>query len=271
MEEKTENPSTPASDDAAVTPGSDSSRSRSTMEEKTENPNTPASDDAAVTSGSDVPACEDTILPQAEPQQDEETQQKRQDALRDSLEAMSLDQNFEDLVQVEPMAGYVEIRKPRKQEFVRIHPATDEETGEQFLYATRLLKFEDDGEFYAVVPKVGHLLEQKGVKMQATVLRLAVNTFGEWFLWAVPAAIDGQKPNDWHISHRAIAAEAESGWLRMTSGHGKYTSVKAADELDAPQWPQESFKDLLLLAFQDHWIDSREHPVVRQLEGRRAS
>jgi hypothetical protein len=44
-------------------------------------------------------------------------------------------------------------------------------------------------------------------------------------------------------------------------------SVFYADNLPDPDWPALSFRDLLRIAFKDQFIQTLDHPVLRQLRG----
>ena len=43
--------------------------------------------------------------------------------------------------------------------------------------------------------------------------------------------------------------------------------ILTAEHIEDPVWPDITFSELLRLAFQDHFIDTMDHPIIRQLYG----
>ena len=65
------------------------------------------------------------------------------------------------------------------------------------------------------------------------------------------------------------AAElARTKWVRVQANMtlGAY-EVTYAEHLPDPEWPDVPFQELLRIAFKDRYIDSLDHPVLRQLRG----
>ena len=58
-------------------------------------------------------------------------------------------------------------------------------------------------------------------------------------------------------------------WVRVASNRqlGAYEVFEATGSLPEPEWPAESFEHIFRVAFQDHYIESVEHPAVRRLRG----
>jgi hypothetical protein len=48
---------------------------------------------------------------------------------------------------------------------------------------------------------------------------------------------------------------------------GFYEHFEPAAEMPDPEWPNLTFKEILRIAFRDRFIDTLEHPIVRQLRG----
>ena len=48
---------------------------------------------------------------------------------------------------------------------------------------------------------------------------------------------------------------------------GGYDVFEATGQLPPPQWPTESFEDLLEIAFRGRLITDENHPLVQQLLG----
>jgi hypothetical protein len=51
----------------------------------------------------------------------------------------------------------------------------------------------------------------------------------------------------------------------MASGSYKLFGAKA--NIEEPQWPTDTFNELLDKAFRDRIISSQDHPLVRRLRG----
>ena len=55
--------------------------------------------------------------------------------------------------------------------------------------------------------------------------------------------------------------------MRWDTSLGAYRIYKAQGDLSEPSWPEQSFGDLLEIAFRECTIDSEKHLVVRRLRG----
>lgn len=154
----------------------------------------------------------------------------------------------------------VPVRKPGKQEFIRVHP--------DYQLPVQVIELDDERETYLVAPNMVHRLNGE---TKPKLLRLAVSRAGSVFLWPlVPASAESTSGGSWHTSARAAATRAETQWLRVTSDQaaGMY-QTKVADHLEAaPAWPAETFEEIVFLAFpEDRRIVDPGHPVVRRLAG----
>ena len=58
-------------------------------------------------------------------------------------------------------------------------------------------------------------------------------------------------------------------WIRVTANMslGAYDVFETTGNLPEPQWPEQSFQELLRIAFKDHYIDEMNHPVLKRLRG----
>jgi hypothetical protein len=58
-------------------------------------------------------------------------------------------------------------------------------------------------------------------------------------------------------------------WIRMTANMaaGAYDINEAMTKIPEPNWPEETLKQLLKVAFRDRIITDVGHPVVQQLLG----
>ncbi len=60
-----------------------------------------------------------------------------------------------------------------------------------------------------------------------------------------------------------------SKWVRVKANLslGAYDIWEASSTIPDPQWPEESFQELLRLAFKDRYVNSLDHPIVKRLRG----
>ena len=154
----------------------------------------------------------------------------------------------------------VPVRRPGPQEFFRVHP------GENYRLDTAVIELRDDRETYLVAPELrGELFSEiKPVRLFTTITRQGLVA-----LWPckLPAA-DG-RANSWHDTALAAAELAMTRWTRIVAdmGLGGYQPYTAAADLPEPEWPEQSFAELLKIAFGSFYIDRPDHPVIRRLQG----
>ena len=58
-------------------------------------------------------------------------------------------------------------------------------------------------------------------------------------------------------------------WVRVQANmaDGKYDVFEATGAIPDPEWPEMTFRDMLKIAFEDRFIDSTDHPILKQLRG----
>jgi hypothetical protein len=175
--------------------------------------------------------------------------------------ALRLDQSFSDTVGVKKLLTTVPVRKPTRQEFVRVHP-------DQIYRLTpaAIIEVKDDRETFLVTPNMAQALPGEFV---AVTLYLAINRQGVLFLWPVKLTGDNKKPNEWNRSSAEGAERAVKKWVRITSSMslGAYEIFEAGGDLPEPVWPDHTFEELLRIAFRDRVVDRPDHPLVQRLRG----
>ncbi|MBM3395760.1 MAG: hypothetical protein FJY37_14245 [Betaproteobacteria bacterium] len=153
------------------------------------------------------------------------------------------------------------VRKPGKQEFVRVHPDADRQL------QAHILELKEEQEVYLVVPEVAAGLPGE---TRTVNLRLAVSRQGAVFLWPVPIPrLDG-RDTAWGRSARAAAITAETKWVRIVANmpQGAYDVHTASGAPGTPVWPDRSMRDILAVAFGESFtIRDLGHPVVKRLLG----
>ena len=151
--------------------------------------------------------------------------------------------------------------KPNRQQFVRVHPS------EEYRMQTALFTEEVNRESYLVVPE---LWDELAGEIQPTFLFSSITkTANNVFLWPVRVPDTDGRRNNWHLSALRAAELAMKKWVRVQSNmsDGKYDVFEATGNIPDPEWPEVSFRDLLKVCFDDRYIDSLEHPILRQLRG----
>ncbi|HEX6015115.1 MAG TPA: hypothetical protein VFY87_25625 [Geminicoccaceae bacterium] len=173
--------------------------------------------------------------------------------------ALRLAPDFE-AVGVRRVLTAVPVRKPGKQEFVRVHP------GEDYRLETGLIELKEDREFYLVHPDLRPELAEELVLVR---LHLAVSRAGSVFLWYVRLPEPDGKRSPWHDSAERAALLATRQWVRLVPNQaaGAYDTYIASAALPEPEWPDLTLRELLELAFGERYIRSVDPPVVRRPRG----
>ena len=136
-----------------------------------------------------------------------------------------------------------------------------------------LLPRKDGGggpEFLLVLPGLEQLF-QSDAKLRNLVrycyLAFIADTRGRVGWWAVPS----RSENEWHVSARTAMRRLMTEWgmLKSDQGAKSYLLEKPADNLDEPKWPVGSYEDWFVKGLSDKVIDSADHPVLRELQGRK--
>ena len=103
----------------------------------------------------------------------------------------------------------------------------------------------------------------------AANLFTAITRTGVVFLWPVRVPAADGRANEWHVSAATAADAAMRDWIRMKSNMSlrAYEIFQAENSIPDPQWPEQSFAELLRIAFRDRLINSIDHPAVKRLRG----
>src|SRR5215471_21625328 len=104
--------------------------------------------------------------------------------------SLRLDPSYAETIGVRKLLITVPVRKPNRQEFVRVHPDPMYR-----LTSAAIIEIKEDREIYLIAPPLAQLLQDE---FCPAILFTAVNRQGVVFLWPVklPAA-DGRE-NEWH-------------------------------------------------------------------------
>lgn len=176
------------------------------------------------------------------------------------IERLRLDQSFTEMAGVKKLLTTVPLRKPHKQEFIRVNASPE------YRLVAALIDLQEDREKYLVLPTIAR--ELPGECVLATIYT-AVNRQGVVFLWPVPLPAPDGRVLEWHRSQAEAAVVATRRWVRVQASMplGAYEIFEATASIPDPEWPNLSFQELVRIAFKDKLVDRLDHPVVRRLRG----
>ena len=176
-------------------------------------------------------------------------------------EALRLSQDFSSSLGVKKALLSVPVRKPSREWFIRVHPE------ESYRLQTAVLELKETREVYLVAPALWSELAGEST-FSPRALYTAVNRQGVVFLWQIRLPGPDGRVDEWSRSSLEAASLAVSKWVRLQANLslGAY-DVAYAEHLPDPEWPDLPFRELLRIAFKDRFIQSLDHPVLRQLRG----
>jgi hypothetical protein len=175
---------------------------------------------------------------------------------------LRVDVSFEGTVGVKNVLTVVPVRKPHKQEFVRIHPNPSFQ-----LSPAALIQLQNERETYLVTPSMTPELVGQ---FTLNALYLGITRQKVLFIWPVRLPPEDGRVMDWHRSIAEAATLAVDKWVRVTPNMPKsaYDIDYAIGDLGEPEWPKDkTFPEILRIAFKDRLIDSPDHLVIKRLRG----
>jgi hypothetical protein len=176
------------------------------------------------------------------------------------LKALRLSQAFTETAGVKKLLLTVPVRKPNRQEFVRVHP------NEDYRANFPLVELKEDREEFIVGPD---LVDELAGEIVPKTLFTAINRQGVVFLWPVRLPDPEGRQMEWHRSMREAAEIGMTQWVRMKANMslGAYEMAVAESTMTEPAWPEYSFQDLIRIAFRDRLITTADHHVIKRLRG----
>jgi len=156
----------------------------------------------------------------------------------------------------------VPVRKPNKQDFIRVHPDP-----EYRLCGIAMIELREDRETYLLLPSYAQVLDSH--LFHCCNLYLAINRQKVLFLWPAKLPEPGGRISGWHSSAVEGAEKAMSQWIRVVPNMslGAYEFFVAESALSDPEWPSLPLRDLIQIAFKDRIIRGHDHPVMQKLRG----
>jgi hypothetical protein len=178
-----------------------------------------------------------------------------------NLEALRLSQSFVEMAGAKPLLITVPVRKPHKQEYVRVHPDP------AYRMDCAIIELKEDREVYFVTPAIAAAMPNEVIPV---TLFTAISRQGVVFLWPVKMPTSDRRSSAWNHSARAAAEVCMKGWHRVPANMalGAYEPIPAKGVIPEPEWPDHTFTDLLRVGFPgDKFVGVLHHPVLKMLRG----
>jgi len=177
-------------------------------------------------------------------------------------ERLRLSQDFAATVGVKKALITVPVRKPANEWWIRVHP------DESYRVETAVVELKEDREVYLIDPTLWPELSTEAT-FGPRALFTAVNRQGVLFLWPIRLPGPDGKTNEWNRSSLEATTLATKTWVRVMSNMslGAYEVFEATADIPEPIWPEQSFGELLKIAFKDKFIRKPDHPVLQKLRG----
>jgi hypothetical protein len=162
---------------------------------------------------------------------------------------------------VESGVDAVRVDKPRKMEFVFIHPDWRE-----YIWIIQG-DFKRRRDAHLVLPAVA-----KG--MTNICRRVLVVPYcaddGNYYLWPIPQEDPTGRINEYNKSAMRQVARAAGKWCQFEAnlGNQTYNLYEAIVQREAPSWPPGGLNFLIHKAFEDRIVTAKDHPLFTQLRGR---
>jgi hypothetical protein len=180
----------------------------------------------------------------------------------DNIDSLRLSQNFSESVGVTKALLTVPVRKPGRQEFIRVRPGND------WCLQTAILELKEERISYLVDPALWAELPGEVVPK---ILFTTLSRQGVLTLWPIRLPGPDGRQDHWSRSALDAAEMAKKRWIRVAAnmGLGAYDVFTASSDFQEPEWPDVSFKEILKIAFRDQYIKDFDHPVMQRLRGLR--
>jgi hypothetical protein len=176
------------------------------------------------------------------------------------LKNLRLSQSFTETAGVTKLLRTVPVHRPNPQDFVRVRPEP------AFRENFPVLELKDEREEYIVTSK---LVPELVGEFANKTLFTAVNRQGVVFLWPVRLPDADGKTYEWWRSAREAAELAMGQWIRVRANKslGAYEMFVAEGEMSEPVWPEQTYQELIRIAFRDRLITTIDHAIIKRLRG----
>jgi hypothetical protein len=173
---------------------------------------------------------------------------------------LRLPQNFVEMSGAKKLLTTVPVRKPKKHDWFRVHPSL------AYRETLGIIEYGEDREHY-LVPH--HMIDELMDEFATYYVFTAITRQGTVFLMPVRMpGVDG-KDNEYWRSLREHAQTAMTTWVNIRANKeiGAYDIRISTASISEPVWPEQSFGQLLSIAFRGRLIDRPDHEIVKTLRG----
>lgn len=176
-------------------------------------------------------------------------------------ESLRLPQDFSVALGVKTALLMIPVRRPAREWFIRVHPDA------AYHLQTAVIELKEVGETYLAAQSLWPALAGEST-FTPKMLFLAVNRQQKPFFWPIRLPGSDGRLDSWSKSALEAAQFATRMWIRVAPDQtfGGYT-VQYSEHAVDPAWPEHSMSALLRIAFKDRYIDTLDHPILRQLRG----
>jgi hypothetical protein len=177
-----------------------------------------------------------------------------------NLETLRLNQGFRQTVGATRTQLVIPVRKPSRQDWVRVHPDPS------YRLETCVLELKEERETYLVSQS---LWSEIADDISPRVLYTAITRQGTLFVWPVRMPGNDGRTDRWSESALTGADLATKLWIRLSANmqSGGYDVFEAAGKIPDPVWPDIPLSDILRRAFSNAFIEDIDHPVLQKLRG----
>ena len=173
---------------------------------------------------------------------------------------LRLSQNFGASAGVKKLTTTIPVRKPGKQDYVRVHPDP------AYHIETAVLEFKEERETFLVAPELWDELpgELTPKALFTTISRQKVVS-----LWPIRLPGEDGRIDEWNESAMDAATLAQKQWVRVSANMslGAYDVYEAGGEIPEPEWPELDLGQILEIAFKGRFIKDSDHPALKRLRG----
>jgi hypothetical protein len=173
---------------------------------------------------------------------------------------LRLSQNYGASAGVKKLTTTIPVRKPGKQDYVRVHPDP------AYRIETAVLEIKEEQETFLVAQE---LWDELPGELTPKVLFTTINRQKVISLWPVRLPGDDGRIDTWNGSAMEAATFAQKQWVRICSNKslGAYDVFQATGEIPEPEWPELNLEQILEIAFKGRYIKEFDHPALKRLRG----
>ena len=177
-------------------------------------------------------------------------------------DSLRLSSDFDAKLGVKKALLTVPVRKPAKEWWIQTHP------DESYRLPTAIIELKEAREIYLVAPGLWPQLAGEST-FGAKMLITAINRQNVPFIWPIRMPGSDGRIDHWSRSALEGADIARKGWVRVQANMalGAYDVFETEAVFPEPEWPEQTFQELLEIAFKDRFIQDPNHPVLKQLRG----